>query len=175
MSASPPAETFAKRSLRFENFDAVLADVENLRARGYRSLGKWDLGQILRHLNAFMRYSLEGFPNRLPGFVGKILRPLFLDRSLKSGRMPGGIPTLRQSVFPPSDDAETERAIEDFRALARRLVEETGPTHPSPLFGPLTRDEWRLVHLVHAAHHLGFLTPNPPPAPAPAPVPAGGN
>jgi hypothetical protein len=47
---------------------------------------------------------------------------------------------------------QLRREISEFRALA------TTP-YPHPFFGPLTKQQWNDLVLIHAAHHLSFLVP----------------
>ena len=36
-----------------------------------------------------------------------------------------------------------------------------GPAIPHRIFGPLTREEWHRLQLIHCAHHLSFAVPTP--------------
>jgi hypothetical protein len=40
-----------------------------------------------------------------------------------------------------------------------RLRTHQGEMHASPFFGYLTPQQWRDLHLIHCAHHLGYLIP----------------
>ena len=166
-----------RRQLRFESLDAAVRDAEYLLAAGYDRVGRWDLAQCLDHLAAWLTYPVDGFP-RTP----LLLRPVFalvratagrgmLTKYLREG-MPAGKPTMPQSVTTPGGDPAA--ALGRFRAAAGRFTAHAGEYLPSPLFGPLTRDEALRVQLAHCAHHLSFLVPKashdttPPPAPAAA-------
>jgi hypothetical protein len=70
---------------------------------------------------------------------------------------PAGKPTMPETVPPPGGDARV--AIEKLRASVERLKAFTGTIVPSPLFGPMTKDEAVRMQLVHAVHHLSFLVP----------------
>ncbi|MSR53846.1 MAG: DUF1569 domain-containing protein [Gemmataceae bacterium] len=51
------------------------------------------------------------------------------------------------------------KAVADLRTNVERRKAHNGAIVPSPLFGPMTKDEaWRM-QLVHGAHHLSFLVP----------------
>jgi hypothetical protein len=61
---------------------------------------------------------------------------------------------------PEMVSAEDEHlAIEAISDTIARVVDPAATFYPSPLFGRLSTDQWRRLHRVHAAHHLGFLTP----------------
>src|SRR3954452_11842982 len=99
-----------RRELRFASFDEVVADAENLLAKGYDRAGNWDLAQVCGHLAEWMRFPLDGFP-KLPLF----LRPLFWLFRNTVGRakrlkytaegMPSGKPTMPQTVCASGGDA----------------------------------------------------------------------
>lgn len=151
-----------RRKLTFATLDAAVADAENLLAEGYDRLGTWSLAQCCGHLANWLTYPVTGFP-RMPlpvRMAFAVVRPLvgkkMLAKFLKDG-MPAGTRTIPQSV--PAPGGDDRAAVEDFRAAAAAFTAHAGEYRPSPLFGPLTRDEALTVQLRHAAHHLGFLVP----------------
>ncbi len=151
-----------RRKLTFATLDDVVRDAENLLAKGYDKAGKWDLAQVCSHLAEWMRFPMEGFP-KMPLF----LRPLFwLFRNTvgKAKRlkyvaegMPSGKPTMPQTVSQPGGDAAV--AVAKLKEVAERFAAYTGPIHPSPLFGAMTKDEALQLQLRHCEHHLSFLIP----------------
>lgn len=151
----------ARRQLRFDTLDDVVRDAELLSTKGYEKAGNWDLAQACGHLADWMTYPIAGFP-RPPVAIRALLwilrktvgRAKF--RTVLAGGMPVGGPTLRESVPPPGGDptaavARLKQAVATFEAA--------DGVHPSPLFGPMTKDEATRLQLVHAAHHLSFLVP----------------
>jgi hypothetical protein len=79
-----------------------------------------------------------------------------LNKTLRDG-MSAGQPTSPQSVAKAGGDSAA--ALGRFRAAAERFAAHGGDYLPSPLFGPLTRDEALQVQLAHCAHHMSFLVP----------------
>ncbi|MFO0799556.1 MAG: DUF1569 domain-containing protein [Gemmataceae bacterium] len=152
----------ARRALTFDTLGAAARDAEHLLAAGYDRAGEWDLAQCLDHLAAWLTYPVSGFPTApLPirlmlAVVRRTLGRGMLNKYLREG-MPAGKPTLPQSVTLPGDSPAA--ALERFKAAAERFEAHAGEYLPSPLFGPLTRDEALKVQLAHAAHHLSFLVP----------------
>jgi hypothetical protein len=151
-----------RRTLDFFDFDAVLADVERLRRDGYRRAGTWDLPQACDHLTRFMRGSLEGFGFQFPLPFRLAGRWLFLGRTLRTRRIPTGVKGPAP-LMPPAD-VGGDAAVRAFAETVARVRDHRGDFHPSPLFGRLTPEQWRQIHLIHAAHHLSFLVPNDPAA-----------
>jgi hypothetical protein len=146
-----------RRSLRFAAYEDAIAEIDRLFHDGYEASSHWTLGQICRHLSFYLRGSLEGFGSKLPWIVRILVGPLVLRRILRSGRMPDNAPTIPKSV--PGEEADEAAAVAEARLLLERLARHTGELHPSPLFGKLSPQRWRELHLIHAAHHLSFLEP----------------
>lgn len=152
-----------RRKLRFATLDDAVRDAEHLLAAGYEKTGTWDLAQVCNHLAAWFHYQVDGFP-RLP----LLLRPVFWTirntiggriarKAFASGEMKPGLPTAPQSVYQPGgDDA---KAVAEFRDMVARWEAHTGTMHPSPIFGRMTKEQYRRGHLIHTAHHLSFLVP----------------
>lgn len=150
------ADRPTRRRLDFRTFDAVLADVDRLRAAGHDAAGSWDLARVLEHVTIFMRTSLDGFTVKVPAVV-RLSGPLLKWWTLKKRWMPAGTRTPRP--FEPSGAVTEAQAVADFRDVVGRVERHAGAFAPSPLFGRLTPEEWRQLHLIHASHHLGFLVP----------------
>jgi hypothetical protein len=66
--------------------------------------------------------------------------------------------------MPPGGDDRV--AVEGFAKAVRRLLAHDGPIVPSPLFGPMTKEQALALQCVHTAHHLSFLVPREPDASA---------
>jgi hypothetical protein len=151
-----------RRKLVFATLDDVLRDVEHLLAVGYDRVGQWDLAQVCFHLTEWMRFAVEGLPK--PPFLIRIMlavvRPTLgrrlLLRALRDG-MPSGRPTFPQTVAAPNGDASA--AIAQIRAAAESFRNHSGDYFPSPVFGPLTRDEALRLQLRHCELHLSYLVP----------------
>src|SRR5438552_655805 len=129
-----------RRSLRFNNIDDLMAEVDRLveseRAGKLVRLGNWTLGQNLGHLATWTEFSFTGAPLRPPFLIKLILRTRkkkFLSGAMPAGvkipRVPGG--TLGTDPM-PSDDAAAR-----YRAALRRLASEP-PQLPNVIFGRLT-------------------------------------
>lgn len=147
-----------RRELRFNSIDDVrrealgLAEAE--RNGELRMTGSWSLGQVFGHLAAWIGYCYDGFPFKTPAPIRWIMR--FRKRAALTGRMPAGIriPGMAAGTA-GTDRLTTEDGLARLLTQLKRL-ESAAPTQPSPLFGPMTHDEWTSLHLRHAELHLGF-------------------
>jgi uncharacterized protein DUF1569 len=147
-----------QRQLQFTDFAQVQAEVDRLHRVGYERLGQWDLAQICDHLSYFIEGSLDGFTFRVPWLLKALLGRLVLRRILKQQRMKPGVPTPQRPL--PAAGGDEQAAVQRLKQVLGRLAAHQGDLHPSPFFGYLTPQEWRMLHLTHCSHHLGFLAPN---------------
>jgi hypothetical protein len=155
--------TAQRRQLQFGSLDDVIRDAERLLARGYEKAGSWDLAQVCNHLADWMGFQIDGFP-KPPAPIRAVLWVMKktigrkkLLQYLADKSFPAGKPTMPQTVYAAGGDAQA--AAERLRQNVERLKAYTGRIVPSPLFGPMTKDEAVGMQLVHAAHHLSFLIP----------------
>jgi hypothetical protein len=152
-----------RRKLEFRDFDEVLAEVDRLEKGGYSRAGNWDLPQACEHLSRFMAESLDGFKPGIPWLVRVLVVPLvrwwFRKKILVEGVMPTADTLPRWKPEPMAEPSAGTAAVARFRDVIGR-VRSADRFHASPLLGELTVEQWRRAHLVHAAHHFGFLIPN---------------
>lgn len=146
-----------RRELRFENFAEINQEVDRLLESGCDAAGNWDLAQICKHLALAMSGSVMGFPGRSPWFVRHLLGPIYRRRVFRNGRLPDAVPTNQAAIPKPGGDPQ--RAAKQLARAIERFETHDGPLAEHPLLGRLTPQQWRSFHLIHAAHHLGFLVP----------------
>lgn len=144
-----------RRHLDFHDFAAVLAEVEALGQKGYAKAGNWDLGQVCDHLATAMRMQMDGAPFRAPWLARTIFAPLILRVILKKREMRPGIKV--PPALLPGSPVDEEAAIKAFSDVVARFRDHPGEFALHPFFGKLTPEQARQLHLIHAAHHLGFL------------------
>jgi hypothetical protein len=141
--------------------DEVLRDAELLvkevRHGTLRTTGNWSLGQALAHLATWVNMPFDGYPEmRPPVWWMRLLRP-FITKWLVNNRFPAGvrIAGVEGGTF-GIEPCEIDEGLARLRSAYRRLVAEA-PTLTSPVFGPLTQEQWIKFHLRHAELHLGFF------------------
>ena len=157
--------SLSRRSLEFSTLDDAVRDAEELLDAGYQRAGNWDLSQACRHLSQWMTFPLDGFP-KVPAPVRGvfwIMRRTIgrrqLEKILATGAMKAGMPTIRETV--PVSGSDEAASVAAFRETVGRFKNHKGPLFPSPLFGELDHATATKLQLIHCAHHLSFLIPNP--------------
>jgi hypothetical protein len=153
----PIPDNMERRTLRFLDFDQVLQDAERLLSADYHRGGKWGLAQIADHLDRVITLSLDGFPMRFPWPMRLVARWFVLPRILRHKVFRLKM-TAPQCLMPGEND-DDRPAVDRLRAAVERFSRHTGPLAPSPIFGELSHQQWREVHLWHCEHHLSFLHP----------------
>ena len=133
-----------RRQLRFNSFDQVHLDLDTLVSGEYLQTGQWDLSQTCAHLNDWMTYPIDGYPRMALPFrgilwsmkvsIGKKQLALILDNGFRDST-----PTMPQTVYRPGTLSDQE-AVLKLKTTIDRFDSSDGLIHPSPVFGPMTRD-----------------------------------
>jgi hypothetical protein len=150
-----------RRPLTFAHLNDVMPEVDRLMA-GYSRSGNWSLGQVCHHLSSTIRYSIEGWPGRYSWLLRRTIGPRIGRHILCRGKMPDGIRLKGEWRMIPGEGLDDRAEAEALRAALRFYAGWPEPFPEHPIFGPLTRDQWDRLHCVHAAHHLGCLSPREP-------------
>lgn len=145
-----------RRSLAFADFDALLAEIDRLHDGGYEKLKQWDLSQMLEHVGMGMKAAMRGSKFKAP-WVVRLIAPLILKKILRGKQMRENVKVPKAILPGPSRDEA--KAVEEFRSLVGEFRDYRGALHPHPFFGSLDSKTWRELTLIHAAHHLRFLSP----------------
>jgi hypothetical protein len=149
-----------RRSLRFASLDDLLSDAQRCadadHAGTLRRSGNWSLGQTLDHLASWIDYGFDGYPFR-PAFVLRLLGPLIKRQALRGLTSGVRIPGAPDGTY-ATDAVSTEEGLAHLRRSVERL-KGRAPTIRNPVFGPMTHEEWRSLHLRHAELHLSFMHP----------------
>ena len=141
------------------DLESDLDRIEQACASGaVEATGSWSVGQNCHHVGKFFRFALDGFDGPAPLPVRVIATLLFKKKALGPGPMPSGIKLpAKASYMLPDPDITNEDGIAFLREQVQRIKNGEQFTHPSPIFGKLTHDQWMTIQLKHAALHLGFL------------------
>lgn len=156
------AKLSKKRFPKFADFDAMMADVNELAKNGYEQFGNWNLGQACSHIADWMLFPIDGFPvPPLPiravfWVMKKTVVPGMKKKILANG-FDCGMMTAPETVAKP-DQYSDQQGLEKLQNAVDRMKGHNGPLHASPLFGEMDKEMTIKVALLHAEHHLGYLS-----------------
>lgn len=147
-----------RRTLHFNHPREILADAEQLVRGEFHTLGNLSAGQIFMHLARNIDMSIDGIPEQPHPLLRFFARTFLKRRALTKPMSPGiKLPAPFAKRLMPSETS-TEAGLKGLREAIERL-EATDQRQPSPLLGPLTKEEWNQLHCRHAELHLSFLVP----------------
>ena len=150
-----------KRKPKFADFDAMMADVNELAAKGYERSGNWNLGQACSHVADWMRFPMDGFPVpplpiRMMFWVMKKTVVPGMKRKILAEGFEGGMMTAPETV-PKAEEFSDQQGVAKLQEVVDRLKVYNGDLHESPLFGSMDKEMAIKVALLHAEHHFGYL------------------
>jgi Protein of unknown function (DUF1569) len=148
--------TPGRRSLRFGSLDEVMPDVERLLEEGHTTVGTWTLAQLCRHVATVMRRVVD-LPASTPSDPSQWVGDERKREVLETGLLPEGLPGPPEVM--PVDTSDARQEAEGLRQAIAHYKASPGPVIPHRLFGPLTKEEWDRLQLIHVAHHLSFAVP----------------
>lgn len=148
----------SKRSLDFASGDEVIAEIKRLQDVGYVQTKNWNLTQICEHLDVIMTGGMEGFGFRLPRILRATVLKWMIGRMLRQRKMPSA-PTLDRLKPKSPDGLDNSEVIDQCIATIRLASAFDGSMKDYPFLDDMTPETWRQFMWIHAAHHLGFLTP----------------
>jgi hypothetical protein len=147
-----------RRQVSYSSLQEVLADAERLSKGKVKTLGNWSAGQIFRHLATGLDVSIDGTKAKFPWWL-RLVAPLFKSKLINSPMPPGfKLPAGAAPFLEPGPVVSTDEGLSALRTAIARQEKEPNRA-ASPVFGPLTRDEWNRIHLHHAALHMSYLVP----------------
>jgi len=158
-----PAMAMKRRQVRLEQVSDLRREVELICTHRVRTLGEWNEAQILDHVAKLIEFAYAGFPFRAPWIVRVLARRLLLSRCMRKGFKPGFKLPASARILLPDPDITLAAAAARMGAVLARLERGEPMTHPSPVFGPLTHDQWVRLQLRHAEHHFSFILPEEQP------------
>jgi hypothetical protein len=153
----PTPDPPKQRTLSFATTQEMIQEIQRLSEAPYQRAATWSLGQNCQHLAGVVRGCMDGFPFQFPWPIRGPIGRLVLSWASRGGRITRRLPAPK--AFQPQEDADDHVQAQELIALLERFEAHEGDLYPSPVLGRRTKDQWRSFHLMHGAHHLGFLLP----------------
>lgn len=152
-----------RRRLTFTTLDELAADAERLaaaeRVGKLRCTGNWTAGQTFGHLATWINFAFDGYPPDMrPAWWIKAILKLQRGRFMR-GPLPQGvrIPGIEGGTK-GTELLTLDEGLDRLRRAIGRL-KVSAPMQPNPIFGPMTHEQWKIMHMRHAELHLGYLHP----------------
>ncbi len=139
----------------------------------YAREGKWCASLILEHLLLTFTATTKGAQKTIQASEPFCREATWRDRAgrfyvLRLGRIPGGLKAAKNITpkqGPPGDNLRMFNdalvAMDATLADAERRFGKKTKILDHPMLGPLTAEEWRRFHRVHAEHHLRQIVAPP--------------
>jgi hypothetical protein len=145
-----------RRTLHFDSYDELLAEVHSLAARPTRHLGNWSLGEACQHLAVAMNMAIDGAgfkPNLLLRLVGPFLMKRIISRPMSPGFK---FPKTATALVPK--DADVAAGVAALEAAIAR-VQGIPDRQPHAVLGRMTREQWDQLQFRHSEMHLSLILP----------------
>ena len=123
------------------------------RATQQAAIGTWT--QTCDHLTETMRIGMDGDEPKIPWFQRKVF-DLLLGVILSRRWMASGITTIPR-LEPADHEEDNLERVELCLATLAEAQAFPGPLENYPLCDTMTLEKWKLLMVIHAQHHLGFL------------------
>lgn len=155
-----------RRILHFADFSQLIADAELVANSPCRTLGNWNVGQILDHLAKAANGPFDGYGGfQAPWFVRYLIIPFIKNNLLTRPMSPGVRLPKRATALLPTETADPQVALQQLKTALDRFTTED-PHYPHPALGHLALQEWVALTLRHAEMHLSFVIPTSASIPA---------
>lgn len=148
-----------RRELCLQNLEDVLAEAGRIGLADVEGQltcrGNWSAGQVFGHVAFWIHAAFDGLPFRVPWFL-RLIGPMLRGYAI-GPKLPAGI---RLSSAPDgtwgTDPLSTQEGADALYAAVHRLIQGP-PSAPHPLFGRLSHEQWKTLHIRHAELHFSFL------------------
>jgi len=157
-------KTAPRRDVYYNTIDDLAADLDRIEAAidagTVASTGNWTPGQNMQHVGLLIKGSYEGMPFSMPAPVRFLARMFLMSKVRRQEKPPpaGAIKLPESAATLRPDPGITDReGLEFLREQVGRIRAGERMTHPSPLLGKMTHDDWVNLHRKHASLHLSFI------------------
>jgi len=148
----------------YATLDALRAELDRIQAAHdagtLTTNGNWSAGQILEHCSNPFKGALDGASGvSLPWYMRLAGRWVFKPMLGRSKMKPGIKLPKSAAKWLPDPEIPFEDGMRAMRTALDRLAAGERMTHPSPLMGKMTHEQWILLNLDHCRLHFGFMDP----------------
>lgn len=134
--------------------DAALRKIDLLAAGTVSGTGKWAPGQVFAHCAQSIEFSMTGYPAPKPKLFQQTVGSAAFALFSAKGKMAHGLAEPIDGAPPIDASLPVQQGLERLRLAFTSFRDYKGALMPHFAYGPLTRDEYALAHVMHFYNHL---------------------
>lgn len=136
------------------DIDFALSKLNKLMKQNPRTTGDWNLYQVFTHCAQSVEYSMLGYPvhksDVFKNTVGKTAFSLFSSKRKMTHALDEAIPGAPDL----SNEGNIAVAFDRFKQSLIDFKEYEGALAPHFAYGPLTKQQYEMAHVMHFNNHL---------------------
>jgi RimJ/RimL family protein N-acetyltransferase len=138
----------------FATFAEALLAVNEVATSAGPAAGAWPIAHTLNHCAQSIEYSIAAFPRLKPAWMRATVGRLVLRRFLARGYMGHDTGAPIAGAPPLDSPGDVAGAAERLREAVQAFEDFPGTPAVHFVYGPVTKDEYRRLHLMHLSDHL---------------------
>jgi len=149
--------TISQLEPKYLSLDEVIIQLRSLQSSTIQSTGAWSADHIFNHCAQSIEMSMQGYPeHKSPLFknsLGKRAFKVFGYQQHMTHNLSEAIPGA-----PAISSTSTKLALERLIVALQRFEHYQDKLAPHFAYGELSKDDYRLAHILHINNHLEEIT-----------------
>lgn len=142
---------------KYLSLDEVIVQLKSLQSSTIQSSGVWSADHIFNHCAQSIEMSMEGYPEHKSSLFKNTLGQSAFKVFGYQQRMTHNLSEVIPGA-PAISSTSTNLALERLIAALQRFEQYQGKLAPHFAYGELSKDDYRLAHILHINNHLEEIT-----------------
>ena len=138
--------------------DLALKQLEDLSNKEITHTGEWEPFQIFTHCAQSIEYSMLGFPEHKSDFFKSTVGQLAFSVFSSQGRMTHSLSEFIPGAPIIPQNTNIALALKRLITAFIAFKEYKGTLAPHFAYGPLSKNEYEIAHVIHLNNHLQEIT-----------------
>ena len=138
--------------------DAALKKLDAMAGKNIVSNGGWDPSQICNHAAQSVEYSMSGFPQQKSPLFKNTVGYLAFSAFYASGRMTHGLSEAIPGAPSLAAGESNSAALARLQTSMLAFRQFDGALQPHFAYGPLSKEQYEVAHVIHLNNHLEEIT-----------------
>ena len=138
--------------------ESILVRLQKLRRSEINLNGDWSAFHMFSHLAQSIELSMTGYPQHKPEIFKRTVGSLAFKGFSAKGRMHHNLNEDIPGVEVPSEAGNTGLAMDRLMRAILNFEHFSGDLQPHFAYGPLTKPEYSMAHVLHFNNHMQSLT-----------------